>query len=59
MIGPYEAPQFGKDGHIADLTRLAASDRSYNLDDIIPTIGNALSYHGRLYASPFYGSRRS
>ena len=55
MIGPYEAPQFGKDGDLVDLTRLASSDRSYKLNDVIPTLRNALSYNGRLYASPFYG----
>ena len=55
MIGPYEAPQFGREGHIADLTRLATSDRSYELGDIIPSVRNALSYRGRLYAAPFYG----
>jgi sorbitol/mannitol transport system substrate-binding protein len=55
MIGPYEAPQFGRDGHIQDLTRRATSDRAYNLDDVIPSVRTALSYHGRLYASPFYG----
>jgi sorbitol/mannitol transport system substrate-binding protein len=55
MIGPYEAPQFGKDGELTDLTRLASSDRAYNLGDVIPTLRNALSYKRRLYASPFYG----
>jgi len=55
MIGPYEAPQFGKDGYITDLTRLASSDRPYELDDVIPTVRNALSYRGKLYASPFLG----
>jgi sorbitol/mannitol transport system substrate-binding protein len=55
MIGPYEAPQFGRDGYIVDLTRLASSDRAYNLGDIIPSVRNALSYQGKLYASPFYG----
>jgi sorbitol/mannitol transport system substrate-binding protein len=55
MIGPYEAPQFGKDGHIVDLTRSASSDEAYDLDDVIPSVRNALSYRGRLYASPFYG----
>jgi sorbitol/mannitol transport system substrate-binding protein len=55
MIGPYEAPQFGRDGYIRDLTRLASSDRAYNLGDIIPSVRNALSYQGTLYASPFYG----
>ena len=55
MLGTYEAPQFGTDGHIVDLTPRASSDRAYELDDVIPTIRNALSYNGRLYASPFYG----
>ncbi|HEY6762502.1 MAG TPA: extracellular solute-binding protein [Baekduia sp.] len=55
MIGPYEAPQFGRDGHIVDLTPRAAADRAYALGDVIPSVRNALSYHGRLYASPFYG----
>jgi sorbitol/mannitol transport system substrate-binding protein len=55
MIGPFEAPRFGRDGYISDLTRLASSDRAYNLDDVIPTVRNALSYKGRLFASPFYG----
>jgi sorbitol/mannitol transport system substrate-binding protein len=55
MIGPYEAPQFGKDGYIVDLTPLAAADAAYRLGDIIPSVHNALSYDGKLYASPFYG----
>jgi sorbitol/mannitol transport system substrate-binding protein len=55
MIGPYEAPQFGKDGHITDLTRMASSDTTYDLDDIIPSVRKALSRDGKLYASPFYG----
>src|SRR3954447_19749050 len=42
MIGPYEAPQFGKDGHITDLSRMASSDRTYLLDDIIPSVRKAL-----------------
>jgi sorbitol/mannitol transport system substrate-binding protein len=55
MIGPYEAPQFGRDGLIRDLTPMASSDPAYALDDIIPSVRNALSYQGRLYAAPFYG----
>jgi sorbitol/mannitol transport system substrate-binding protein len=55
MIGPYEAPAYGKDGSIIDLTPMASSDRAYRLGDIIPSIREALSYRGRLYASPFYG----
>jgi sorbitol/mannitol transport system substrate-binding protein len=55
MIGPYEAPQYGRAGYITDLTRMAASDTAYEPDDIIPSIRNALSYDGKLFASPFYG----
>jgi sorbitol/mannitol transport system substrate-binding protein len=55
MIGPIEAQQYGTDGDIVDLTRLASADSAYDLRDIIPTVRNALSYRGKLYASPFYG----
>ena len=55
MIGPYEAPQLGRAGYITDLTRLASSDRAYALGDVIPSVRNALSYEGKLYAAPFYG----
>jgi sorbitol/mannitol transport system substrate-binding protein len=55
MIGPYEAPQYAKDGYITDLTSRASSDSAYELGDIIPSIRTALSYRNRLYASPFYG----
>jgi sorbitol/mannitol transport system substrate-binding protein len=55
MIGMFEAPQFGKDGYITDLTRQASSDSSYELSDIIPAVRNGLSADGKLYASPFYG----
>jgi sorbitol/mannitol transport system substrate-binding protein len=55
MIGPYEAPQFGKAGNINDLTHQAQSDTTYNLPDLIPSVRNSLSADGKLYASPFYG----
>jgi sorbitol/mannitol transport system substrate-binding protein len=55
MIGPFEAPQFGRAGNINDLTRQAQSDSTYNLNDLIPSVRNALSADGKLYASPFYG----
>ena len=55
MIGPYEAPQYAEERYISDLTPMASSDRAYELGDIIPSIRTALSYRGRLYASPFYG----
>jgi polyol transport system substrate-binding protein len=55
MIGPYEAPQYGKDGSIIALGPMASADKAYQVNDIIPSIREALSYRGRLYASPFYG----
>jgi sorbitol/mannitol transport system substrate-binding protein len=55
MIGPYEAPQFGESGFIIDLTSYASEDSSYDLDDLIPTVRDALSSEGKLYAAPFYG----
>src|SRR5436190_2450870 len=55
MIGMYEAPQFGSDGNLVDLTPLATSDSAYNLNDIITPVRNGLSANGKLYASPFYG----
>jgi len=55
MIGPYEAPQFGTAGLLHDLTSMAKSDTSYNYNDLIPAVRNALSAKGHLYASPFYG----
>src|SRR5215203_5884446 len=55
MIGPFEAPQFGKNGFITDLTKFAQSDSAYQVDDIIPAVRNALSFDGKLYAAPFYG----
>jgi sorbitol/mannitol transport system substrate-binding protein len=54
MIGMYEAPQFGANGWITDLTTYAEADADYNLDDIFPAVRGGLSYEGGLYASPFY-----
>jgi len=55
MIGMYEAPQFGRDGNLVDLTPQAGSDTAYNLNDIIAPVRNGLSVDGKLYAAPFYG----
>ena len=54
MIGPFEAPQFGRDGTLTDLTKFAQSDSAYQLDDVIPSVRNALSFDGKMYAAPFY-----
>ena len=55
MIGPYEAPQFGTNGWLKDLTSYAEDDKSYDVDDLIPAVKKALSTGGKQYASPFYG----
>ena len=54
MIGMFEAPQFGRNGWLADLNQWAAGDAEYNVDDIFPTVRDGLSYDGGLYAAPFY-----
>lgn len=50
-IGTYEAPQWGKRGWLAPMTDLPAS---YDLDDVVKTARDGLSYNGQLYALPFY-----
>ena len=50
MIGPYEAPQFGANGWLTDLTPYAEDDESYQFDDLIPTVRDALSVEGKMYA---------
>ncbi|HET8893977.1 MAG TPA: extracellular solute-binding protein [Gaiellaceae bacterium] len=55
MIGPYEAPQFGVAGLLNNLTSMAKADATYNYNDLIPAVRNALSANGQMYASPFYG----
>ena len=54
MIGMYEAPQFGTNGWLTDLTPYAEADESYQFDDLIPTVRDGLSVEGKMYASPFY-----
>jgi sorbitol/mannitol transport system substrate-binding protein len=54
MIGMYEAPQFGSNGSLVDLTPLAEGDSAYQYDDLIESVRNGLSADGKLYASPFY-----
>ena len=50
-IGTYEAPQWGKRGWLAPMTNLPAS---YDLDDVVKSARDGLSYNGQLYALPFY-----
>src|SRR5262249_32655002 len=55
MIGPYEAPQFGKNGWLQDLTPYTTKDAAYDPGDLIDSVKSALSNGGKLYAVPFYG----
>jgi sorbitol/mannitol transport system substrate-binding protein len=50
-IGTYEAPLWGKRGWLSPITGLPAS---YDLDDVVKTARDGLSYNGQLYALPFY-----
>ena len=43
MLGPYEAPQFAKDGFLKNLTPYASSDSTFKMNDLIPTVRNALA----------------
>ncbi len=54
MLGPYEAPQFGTNGWLKDLTPYTKDDESYDVGDLIPAVKNALSTGDKQYASPFY-----
>ncbi|MCM2491048.1 sugar ABC transporter substrate-binding protein [Burkholderia glumae] len=50
-IGTYEAPQWGKRGWLSPMTGLPAD---YDLNDVVKTARDSLSYNGQLYALPFY-----
>jgi sorbitol/mannitol transport system substrate-binding protein len=51
MIGTYETPQWGKRGWLTPLTNLPAD---YDLNDVVKSARDGLSYNGSLYALPFY-----
>src|SRR3954454_22876234 len=55
MIGTYEAPIWGKNGWLTDLTKYARDDRAYDVADLMPAVRKGLSADGKLYAVPFYG----
>jgi sorbitol/mannitol transport system substrate-binding protein len=50
-IGTYETPQWGKRGWLVPMNNLPAD---YDLDDVVKTARDGLSYNGQLYALPFY-----
>jgi len=49
-IGTYEAPIRGQEGWLESLGDLP---ESYDVDDLLPAIRNALSVDGELYAAPW------
>jgi sorbitol/mannitol transport system substrate-binding protein len=51
-IGPLEISILAKRGWLTPINNLP---QSYNVEDIIPSIRNAVSEKGQLYALPFYG----
>ncbi|KVT33315.1 ABC transporter substrate-binding protein [Burkholderia ubonensis] len=51
MIGTYETPQWGKRGWLAPVAGLPAD---YDLNDVVKTARDSLTYNGQLYALPFY-----
>ncbi len=51
-IGTYEVPIWGKQQWLAPLDNLP---EDYDVDDVLPTVRQALSVDGSLYALPFYG----
>jgi sorbitol/mannitol transport system substrate-binding protein len=53
-IGAYETPQWGANGWLVDLSSFA-DDAEYDVDDILPSVREALSHDDKLFAVPFYG----
>lgn len=51
-IGNYEVPIWARQGWLKPLDDLGDQ---YDRNDLLPAIRKAVSYNGKLYASPFYG----
>ncbi len=55
-ISNYEVPFYAKNGWLSPLDQRAASDPSYDQQDVLPPIRRSLTASdGRIYAEPFYG----
>jgi len=50
-IGLFETPLWAKAGWLVPFDNLPAS---YDVQDVLPTVRNSLSYDGKLYSLPFY-----
>ena len=53
MLGPYEAPIWGKRGWLVRMDEGLPAD--YDLDDVLKPVRDGLSHDGKLYALPFVG----
>ena len=50
-IGMYETPIWAQKGWLQAIK----PDAAFDINDLLPAMRNGLSFHGQLYASPFYG----
>ena len=50
-IGMYETPIWGKNGWLVPFDK---TPKSYDIDDVLASVRNALSYDDKLYSLPFY-----
>jgi sorbitol/mannitol transport system substrate-binding protein len=55
MISNYETPMWAKNGWLTDLEPYIRNTPGYDENDFLPSIRQALSYHGDMYSVPFYG----
>ncbi len=57
-VGPFEVQNWSSNNWLYSLTDLFAKhpdvEKGYDLADVIPSVANALSSNGNLYALPFY-----
>lgn len=53
-VGVYEVPIWAKNGWLANVQNRAETTPGYDVNDILPSVRDTLSYNGSLYAVPFY-----
>lgn len=55
MISNYETPIWAHNGWLVNLSAYTADDPAYDVNDLLPSMRDALSVDGQLYSVPFYG----
>ena len=55
MISNYETPMWARNGWLTDLQPYVDGTPGYDPGDFVPTVRDALSSQGRMFAVPFYG----